>query len=38
VVRPPLVKLNEAELAGVRTAIEEAGLSYEGADILNQAA
>jgi 4-hydroxy-tetrahydrodipicolinate synthase len=37
VVRPPLIKLIEAELAGVRTAIEEAGLSYEGADILQQA-
>lgn len=38
VVRPPLVKLSEAELAGVRSAIEAAGLSYEGADILKKAA
>jgi 4-hydroxy-tetrahydrodipicolinate synthase len=37
VVRPPLVKLTDAELASVRTAIEEAGLSYEGASILQRA-
>jgi 4-hydroxy-tetrahydrodipicolinate synthase len=38
VVRPPLTKLNEAELATIRTAIEKAGLTYEGADILKRAA
>jgi len=38
VVRPPLTRLGEAELARVRTAIEEAGLTYEGADILKRAA
>ena len=38
VVRPPLVKINEAELSGIRQAIDDAGLSYEGADILQQAA
>jgi 4-hydroxy-tetrahydrodipicolinate synthase len=38
VVRPPLTKLTEAELASVRDAIEKAGLSYEGADILKRAA
>ena len=38
VVRPPLTKLTEAELATVRDAIEKAGLSYEGADILQRAA
>ena len=38
VVRPPLTKLTEAELAAVRTAIEEAGLTYEGAEILKRAA
>jgi 4-hydroxy-tetrahydrodipicolinate synthase len=38
VVRPPLTKLSDAELAGVRAAIDEAGLSYEGAGILQKAA
>jgi len=38
VVRPPLTKLTEAELATIRVAIEEAGLTYEGADILKRAA
>jgi 4-hydroxy-tetrahydrodipicolinate synthase len=38
VVRPPLTKLSDAELEGVRQAISEAGLSYEGADILLEAA
>ena len=38
VVRPPLVKITEAELSGVRQAIDDAGLSYEGAEILQQAA
>jgi len=38
VVRPPLVKLSDAELAGVRAAIEAAGLTYDGADILKEAA
>ncbi|MFL2669716.1 MAG: dihydrodipicolinate synthase family protein [Alphaproteobacteria bacterium] len=37
-VRPPLVKLTEAELKDVRQAIDDAGLSYEGADILRHAA
>jgi len=38
VVRPPLTKLSEAELAAVRAAIDKAGLTYEGADILKRAA
>ncbi len=38
VVRPPLTKLTEAELATIRTAIEKAGLTYEGAEILKRAA
>ena len=38
VVRPPLTKLTETELATIRTAIEKAGLTYEGAEILKQAA
>lgn len=38
VVRPPLTKLTEAELATIRGAIEKAGLTYEGADILKRAA
>jgi len=38
VVRPPLVKITGAELSGVRQAIDDAGLSYEGAEILQQAA
>jgi 4-hydroxy-tetrahydrodipicolinate synthase len=37
-VRPPLVKLTEEELQDVRQAIKDAGLSYEGADILRRAA
>jgi 4-hydroxy-tetrahydrodipicolinate synthase len=36
-VRPPLTKLSDAELAGIRAAIDEAGLSYEGAGILQKA-
>jgi 4-hydroxy-tetrahydrodipicolinate synthase len=38
VVRPPLTKLSDAELALVRQAVEDAGLSYEGAEILREAA
>jgi len=38
VVRPPLVKLTEAEKEGVKVAIEKAGPSYEGAGNLEQAA
>jgi 4-hydroxy-tetrahydrodipicolinate synthase len=38
VVRPPLTRLSLAELEKVRSAIEAAGLSYEGANILKQAA
>ncbi len=38
VVRPPLTRLTDAERAAVRAAIDEAGLSYEGASILKQAA
>ena len=38
VVRPPLTGLSEAEIGRVRTAIEEAGLTYEGAEILQRAA
>lgn len=38
VVRPPLTRLNKAELAAVRDAVEKAGLTYEGAEILRQAA
>lgn len=38
VVRPPLTKVSEAELATIRAAIEMAGLTYEGAEILRAAA
>ena len=38
VVRPPLTKVSEAELATIRAAIEMAGLSYEGAEMLRAAA
>jgi 4-hydroxy-tetrahydrodipicolinate synthase len=38
VVRPPLTKLSESELSTVAAAITAAGLTYEGADILKQAA
>mgnify|MGYP003650964365 len=38
VVRPPLTKLSEAELATIRAAIEMAGLTYEGAEMLRAAA
>jgi 4-hydroxy-tetrahydrodipicolinate synthase len=37
-VRPPLTKLSDAELAGIRAAIDDAGLIYEGAGILQRAA
>ncbi|MPY68977.1 MAG: dihydrodipicolinate synthase family protein [Alphaproteobacteria bacterium] len=38
VVRPPLTKLGAAEIETVRQAIEAAGLTYEGADMLRVAA
>jgi 4-hydroxy-tetrahydrodipicolinate synthase len=38
VVRPPLTKLGAAEMEAVRRAIEAAGLTYEGADMLRAAA
>ena len=38
VVRPPLTKLSEAELATIRAAIAMAGLTYEGAEMLRAAA
>ncbi|MBK17482.1 MAG: dihydrodipicolinate synthase family protein [Rhodospirillaceae bacterium] len=38
IVRPPLVNLTAEQIETVRVAIEEAGLTYEGADILQQAA
>ena len=31
IVRPPLMKLGEAEIAGLRAALNEAGISREGA-------
>ncbi|MEL0325256.1 MAG: dihydrodipicolinate synthase family protein [Rhodospirillales bacterium] len=38
IVRPPLVKLSNIELKMVREAIDAAGLTYEGAEILEDAA
>ena len=38
VVRPPLAKITEPELARIRKAIAEAGLTREGASILKAAA
>ena len=38
IVRPPLVKLSNIELKTVREAIDAAGLTYEGAEILEDAA
>jgi len=38
VVRPPLTGLSRAEIERVRVAVEAAGLTYEGANILRQAA
>ena len=38
VVRPPLTKLSEDELTEIQKALQEAGLSYEGAKILKKAA
>jgi len=38
IVRPPLVKLTEAEKENIKVAIKKAGLSYEGADNLRHAA
>lgn len=38
VVRPPLTKLSDDEIAAVKRAVAAAGLSYEGAAILRSAA
>jgi 4-hydroxy-tetrahydrodipicolinate synthase len=38
VVRPPLAKITEPELARIKKAITEAGLTREGASILQAAA
>jgi len=38
IVRPPLVKLSNIELKMVKEAIDAAGLTYEGAEILEDAA
>jgi len=38
VVRPPLTKVSDAERAAIRAAIELAGLGYEGAEMLKEAA
>lgn len=38
VVRPPLTRLDAAEIETVRQAIEAAGLTYEGAEMLRAAA
>ena len=38
VVRPPLTNLSEDELTKIQKAVQDAGLSYEGANILKKAA